>query len=101
MGNVLSGCRRPDDLGLLALRFLRRKGIRLPRDLSLVSFDDTIAGYTNGLTSYNFNIPAIVNAMVEHVLAPNRAGWRGRVVEISGMVLERQTSSSVNAELRM
>ncbi len=87
-----------DHLALLALDYLRHAGVRLPRDLSLVGFDDTLAGLGKGLSSYSFNIHTIVNAILEHVLAPRRTGSRSSIVEIPGMVMVRQTSGRANVK---
>ena len=86
-----------DEVGVTALEFLRRKGVRLPEQLSLVGFDNTLEGYRLGLSSYDFNAPAIVNALLEHILAPKRAGPRALGAKIRGMVLERRTSGAANA----
>ncbi len=88
-----------DEIALLLLGELGRAGVRAPHDLSLVGFDDTLEGFGAGLTSYSFNIPAIVNAMLEHILAPRPRGASTSVVEIPGMVLERRTSGIVDAGL--
>jgi len=87
-----------DDIALVLLEQLRGMGVQLPRDLSLIGFDDTLEGIAHGLTTYSFNIPAIVGAMLEHVLAPKRTSPRAGIVEIPGMVLERKTSGIVSAE---
>ncbi len=89
-----------DDLALLALRHLRAAGVQLPQQLSLIGFDDTLEGFGRNLSSYSFNIPAIVSAILEHLLAPKRAVARNRVVEIPGMVLERGTSGKRSADCR-
>lgn len=81
-----------DDLALIALDYLREAGVRLPRKMSPVGFDDTLEGFGEGLTSYSFNVAAIVNEMLEHVLAPGRTRPRDGSVEMAGMVVERQTS---------
>jgi len=81
-----------DDIALLALHYLRDARVRLPQDLSLVGFGDTHTEMRQGLSSYNFNIPAVVNSMLDHVLAPRRAGARSPMVEIPGTVVERRTS---------
>jgi DNA-binding LacI/PurR family transcriptional regulator len=81
-----------DEVAFLAGAYLREARVRLPQQLSLIGFDSTPASSCEGLTSYNFNVPAIVSAMLDHVISPRRTHLRGPVVEIPGMVLERQTS---------
>ncbi|MBD3242154.1 MAG: GntR family transcriptional regulator [Chitinivibrionales bacterium] len=82
-----------DELGLRALEFLRERRVAVPRRLSVVGFDDTLAALSAGLTSYNFNVPAVVNAMLEHILSPRtRHGKRGGHIEIPGMVMARASS---------
>ena len=71
--------------------------VALPRDMSLVSFDDTTEAYLQGVTSYNFNIPALVNAVLEHIVSPGWVRRHGQIVEIPGTVLERRTSGPVGA----
>jgi DNA-binding LacI/PurR family transcriptional regulator len=75
--------------------------VRLADELSLIGFDDTLEAYLQGLSSYSFNLPAIINAALEHVLAPKRTGRCKPMQELPGMVMERRTSGSVNAELRL
>jgi len=87
-----------DTIALLALDYLQEHHVQLPQELSLIGFDDTLEGFGRGLSSYSFNVTAIVSAMFEHVLAPRRTGPRSRVVEIPGMVLERQTSGIADAK---
>ncbi len=89
-----------DELALSLLEYFQEAGIELPCDLSLVSFDDTTEAYLQGVTSYNFNIPALVNAVLKHILSPKRSGRRSPVVEIPGMVMERRTSGSIRPVLR-
>jgi DNA-binding FadR family transcriptional regulator len=89
-----------DELALQALDYLEPRGVDLPRRMSLIGFDDTVEGFARGLSSYSFNIPAIVNAVLDHILAPKRSGRRTPVVEIPGMVLERRTSGTASAQCR-
>lgn len=82
-----------DLVGLVALGFLRGEGVPVPGRVSVVSFDDIIEAFGVGLSSYNFNVPSIVRAMLEHVMAPPRLH---RTViddyEIPGMVMARQST---------
>jgi len=89
-----------DLLALPILDQLSEERVRVPDELSVVSFDNTMPAQLKGLSSYSFNYPAIVNAMLEHILDPKRTRSGDGVVEVPGMVVERQTSGSVSAETR-
>jgi hypothetical protein len=82
-----------DMVALAALRFLRSAGRRVPLDVSVVGFDDTVDALRAGLASYDFNLPALAHALIEHVV-----GWRSRagrdhapVVEIPGALVARDS----------
>jgi len=83
-----------DHIALMALQFLRNRGIAVPRRISVTGFDDIIAAPGNGLTSYNFNMPAAVESMMEHIgrgTAPRRRD-ETQVVHVPGMLVERGSS---------
>ena len=80
-----------DAVALAALRFLPAARRRVPEDVSVVGFDNAIDALRAGLASYDFNVSALADALVEHVV-----GWRSRggrdlapVVEIPGTLVER------------
>jgi DNA-binding LacI/PurR family transcriptional regulator len=82
-----------DMVGLVALGYLRGSRIAVPSRISVVSFDDMIEAFGVGLSSYNFNVAAIVRCMFEHILSPPRP--RDPVIadyEIPGMVMARRSS---------
>ena len=83
-----------DSLAFVLLDFLARRRVRTPQDLSVVGFDDMELSLGAGLTSYNFNMPAVVDAMLAHVLAgaPRSSRARPQQVEVSGYVVARATS---------
>jgi DNA-binding LacI/PurR family transcriptional regulator/DNA-binding FadR family transcriptional regulator len=82
-----------DLIACMLLGFLEEKGVAVPKDLSVVSFDDTPGAFNAGLTTYNFNVPALVDAMMEHILGGPSARKRHReAIEIPGFVVERTTS---------
>ncbi len=62
-----------DALALHCLRVLRVLGLRVPEDRSVVGFDDEEEAFLSGLSSYNFNVRAVVGAMVDYVLRPASA----------------------------
>jgi DNA-binding LacI/PurR family transcriptional regulator/DNA-binding transcriptional regulator YhcF (GntR family) len=84
-----------DVTGLAALAFCQRHRIAVPQRLSIAGFDDTIEAFGRGLTSYNFNMPATVSAVFEHLLTARLAGRPGtgpRRFETPGMVMERAST---------
>jgi hypothetical protein len=64
--------------------------------LSLAGFDNGNVTVTRRLTSYYFNVPALIKAMLRHVLAPHtlHGGRRRRFVEIEGSIVERQSTAA-------
>jgi DNA-binding GntR family transcriptional regulator len=81
-----------DIVALVALDYLGRRGVKVPQEISVIGFDDGIDAIASGLTSYNFNTPAIVDRALEHILTPpaHRAG--PAVVEIPGVIMSRRTT---------
>lgn len=79
-----------DIQAIVALDFLARMNIRVPGDLSVVSFDNTIDAMERGLTSYDFNPRAIVYRMLSFIMQP-RVFYSRRPVEVAGVMVERGT----------
>jgi DNA-binding FadR family transcriptional regulator/DNA-binding LacI/PurR family transcriptional regulator len=87
-----------DPAAILALSFLRRQGVAVPGEISVAGFDDSIEAIGNGVTSYNFNMPALVEAMIDHLYNPSSSGWAGRIQEIPGRVMHRFSCGNAPAE---
>jgi len=84
-----------DEIAMEALSFLRTKNIRIPHDISVVGFDDSLDAHLEQLTSYNFNTNGIVHAMINHIVSPRRWHWTSSqktAIEIEGHVVERLTT---------
>jgi DNA-binding LacI/PurR family transcriptional regulator len=65
----------------------------VPGRISVTSFDNTVDSFGQGLTSYDFNVPAIVQAMFDHILEPRRSVPRAEpILEIPGVIMARQSS---------
>jgi DNA-binding LacI/PurR family transcriptional regulator len=82
-----------DLVALLALSFARESGMRVPGRISIAGIDDSVHAFGQGLTSYSFDIPAIVRAMMNHVVGPRprRPSGEVEVVDVPGRVVERVT----------
>ncbi len=83
-----------DAVALEALDQLRFQQVGVPRNVSLVGFDNTMEGAYRGLTSYDFNGPALVRAMVDHVVSGGASAASDVVPE--GFVVERSTTARQN-----
>lgn len=82
-----------DKIGLQALEYLRNQGVSVPRDISVVGFDNTREALAADLTSFDFNLPAIVHTMLDHIV--NYDGWKRRDRirrEVEGVLIERGSS---------
>jgi hypothetical protein len=78
-----------DEVALLALQFLKEQGVAVPRDISVIGFDDVPEAAVHGLTSYNFNLDGLVNAMLSHIIRPSFTPKNRPAIEIEGVVIER------------
>ncbi len=83
-----------DKAAMVAKDFLKlHTGVR---NITLVSYDDTFEAFKHKITSYNFNVSALVNAMLLYVLYPRRERLRKyseKPVLIEGTIVERAMSS--------
>ncbi|MBD3345716.1 MAG: hypothetical protein GF401_11705 [Chitinivibrionales bacterium] len=83
-----------DQVAVAAYDYCRERGIDIPGKLSIVGFDDSYEALEKGITSYNFNIRGIMNAMIGYIL--NTRSYPGtyqrRPIEIEGMIVQRRTS---------
>ena len=85
-----------DETALECLRFLREHGRDVPAEVSVIGFDDTPEAFERKLTSYNFNGPLVMAAMVSHILEPRlpaRSGGAVTPVEVEGVIVSRRTTA--------
>lgn len=83
-----------DFTALMALRFLKERGLTPGPDIALASFDDSFEAFTNGLTSLDYNVSSLVHAMLGHVLSPaqrHRTAPRPPV-EVPSTIMARATT---------
>jgi DNA-binding LacI/PurR family transcriptional regulator len=82
-----------DDVAGIAVSWLKRKGIDVPRRLSVAGFDDSFDALREGIATYNFNIPAVIDSILDYLTTP-RAGKRRskeKTVYIDGFVIPRRS----------
>jgi DNA-binding LacI/PurR family transcriptional regulator len=82
-----------DGIALAALDYLRGKGVRVPRDVSVVGFDNAPGALDGRLTTYDFNLSNVARRLLRFLLEPRRS--RRPVdrapTEIDGFIIERDT----------
>ena len=83
-----------DFAATLALDFLKEHGIRIPRDLSILSFDNTLDAMEYQLSTYDFNNNGIVNMMLRYILSPSTipAQDREKIIEVAGTIVVRRST---------
>jgi len=88
-----------DFAATLALDYLKEKNIRMPEDISIISFDNTLDAMEYQLTSYDFNNNGIVTMMLRYVLMPSTipANQRGKFVEVEGTIVVRRSTAPARA----
>jgi DNA-binding LacI/PurR family transcriptional regulator/DNA-binding transcriptional regulator YhcF (GntR family) len=83
-----------DRMALLAREHLAKKGIRIPKDMSVLGFDDSKAATDNDLTSYSFTFSEMARKILAYVLGPRQRTQQqdGDSVECEGLLIERGSS---------
>ena len=84
-----------DFAATLALDYLKEKNIRVPEDVSIMAFDNTLDAMEYQLTTYDFNNNGIVNMMLRYILAPSTipAGQRDKFVDVEGTIVVRRSTA--------
>jgi len=74
------------------LHWLESRGLRVPADLAMASFDDTRAASRLGLTSMRFDTTAMARAMLLQVLSSRNA--HRHLTHYQGTIVPRMSSSA-------
>lgn len=79
-----------DPIALMALDFLKNQN----PNISVIGFDDTFEAFRAGLTSYNFNVNALVNSMLSYLVNPSSHPVirSSKIFEVEGMLVERSST---------
>jgi DNA-binding LacI/PurR family transcriptional regulator/DNA-binding transcriptional regulator YhcF (GntR family) len=80
-----------DTFAVPALHYLAQKRVKVPEEISVVSYDGTNSAVKNDLASFDFNMPGIAHAIVSTIQTPRvaRSVYRSSPVEIDGMLWGR------------
>jgi DNA-binding LacI/PurR family transcriptional regulator/DNA-binding transcriptional regulator YhcF (GntR family) len=84
-----------DFAATLALDYLKEKNVRVPQDISIIAFDNTLDAMEYQLTSYDFNNNGIVSMMLRYILTPSTipVNQRGKFLEVEGTIVVRRSTA--------
>jgi DNA-binding LacI/PurR family transcriptional regulator/DNA-binding transcriptional regulator YhcF (GntR family) len=82
-----------DDLSAIdALTFLEHRHTKVPEEISIIGFDDMRPSLEYGLSTYNFNMPGMVQRSLQ-IITDEKAMQNCPVIsEFDGYVVERRTT---------
>jgi len=85
-----------DRCAVIALDYCASRGIRVPRDLSVAGFDNTVDAAVNDLTSVDFNVQAYAGTMLAFLLRRETApAGQENSGEIASFVIERGSTAAI------
>jgi len=87
-----------DRVASAALAFLQRRGRKIPHDLSIIGYDNSLLAMREHLTSYGHDTPALVLAALTHILGYGTASPRPTSeprITVDGTLAVRSTTAPV------
>ncbi len=90
-GDITAIVAANDLTALLVLEYLRQRELKIPENISVASFDNTFEGLIQGLTSFNFNTRAMVEAMLS-IATGSDSDENREVRYFGGTVMERAST---------
>jgi LacI family transcriptional regulator len=84
-----------DDIAIQALSYLRKQGISVPKEISVVGFDNQpVRTLEHRLTSLDFNAYGFMHRMLNFIARPPRPRgyYRHMPVEVEAIVMQRDTA---------
>jgi DNA-binding LacI/PurR family transcriptional regulator len=81
-----------DKTASVAAAFLSKHGKKIPDDISLISFDNWPLAFSEGLSSYDFNFPGLVQQAILMIIDEKSLKSRPVISEVDGYVVERRTT---------
>lgn len=83
-----------DQVAVQIRHLLKLQGIRIPKHISLVGFDNSQDAWDYHIASYDFEFPEMARASLAHILKPNSSLPSG---EFPGMLVERASLAKARA----
>jgi DNA-binding LacI/PurR family transcriptional regulator len=82
-----------DETATILMDFLQMRGVKVPRQISVISFDNFHDAARRRLTSYDFNLRAVLHAALTFLVhtAEFTDLRRKSVIEMPGMLVERES----------
>lgn len=86
-----------DYAATLALDYLKEKKVKVPEDISVIAFDNTLDAMEYQLTSYDFNNSGIINSMLRYIMSPSTffTNRINEVIEADGSIVERRSTLKI------
>jgi DNA-binding transcriptional regulator YhcF (GntR family) len=83
-----------DFTATMGMDYLKEKNVKVPQELSVISFDNTIDAMEYQLTSYDFNNYGIITLILRFILAPHtvKKGRKDGCIEVDGALVVRRSS---------
>jgi DNA-binding LacI/PurR family transcriptional regulator/DNA-binding transcriptional regulator YhcF (GntR family) len=82
-----------DGTAFAALQFLGQHRRQVPRDISVIGFDNAPEAFETRLTTYDFGLSTMVHRMLGFIARP-ALHWSAEPEEVEGIVVERETSGA-------
>jgi len=98
--NITAWIAANDFAATLALDFLKAAGISVPRDLSVIGFDNSLDAMEYQLTSYDFNTAGIINAMIRYIISPTVFPLQN-LIESEGAIIERLSTARIRDPMKI
>jgi len=86
-----------DSAAVEALAVLKEHAVKVPGSISVAGFDDSLDAFFTRLTSYNFNTPAAIRTMLDHITNPsqrNHPRKNRQPIDIEGFISRWSTASA-------